>query len=124
MSLPGRRNEQPLGDSSTRAERIAPKPPSRCRTPSSDSIPDGTQGLSREPSLTRAAPASNQVPGGSAKPVPSSQTQRSACSLPQLWPIIPGQPATSIDSPAISRLPSNLASGTGATNLVRGSGAA
>ena len=70
-----------------------PSPPRRWRTPSSASIPDGTQGLTRRPSLTLAAPASNQVPGESAKPVPSSQTQRSACSVPQLWPIIPGQPA-------------------------------
>ena len=47
------------GDSSIRAERIAPSPPRRWLAPSNVSIPDGTQGLTREPSLTRAAPASN-----------------------------------------------------------------
>ncbi len=124
MFLPGRANEQPSGDSSIEAERIAPRPPRRWRTPSSASIPDGTQGLTRRPSLTLAAPASNQVPGALAKPVPSSQTQRSACSVPQLWPIIPGQPEISSERPATSSVPSNSAFGTGATNLVRGSGAA
>ena len=43
---------------STEAERILPKPPSRCASPSRTSIPEGTQGLVQGPSLIRAAPAS------------------------------------------------------------------
>ena len=58
MSLPGRTNAQALGDSSIEAARIWPKPPSRCASPSSDSIPEGTQGVVQGPTLIRAAPAS------------------------------------------------------------------
>ena len=58
MSLPGRANSQAVGSGSIEAERIWPKPPSRCASPSSTSIPEGSQGVVQGPTLTRAAPAS------------------------------------------------------------------
>src|SRR5204863_1286961 len=47
----------------------------------------------------------------------------SACSLPQLWPTIPGQPSTDTTRSSITRLPVKLAMGCTLTGFVRGSGA-
>ena len=56
--------------------------------------------------------------------VPCSQIQRSACSAPQLWPTIPGQPSSS--SAVVARraiVPSHVRGGRGLSSFVRGSGA-
>ena len=67
---------------------------------------------------------SSQAVGSCSKPSPLSQIQRSACSVPQLWPTIPGQAFSSIGSrPARLILPSKLAIGAGLVSFVRGTGA-
>jgi hypothetical protein len=56
--------------------------------------------------------------------MPCSQIQVAACSAPQLWPAIPGQPSTGTGAPPpTARLPSKTALGNGLSSLVRGSGA-
>ena len=78
--------------------------------------------VGRRPSAARST-TSSHAPGASAKPTACSQTQRSACSEPQLWPTMPRQPATSVRCPSASIQPVNTASGCGLSSFVRGSGA-
>jgi hypothetical protein len=86
-------------------------------------MPLATHGVTQRPARTRPSTTSSQAPGTSAKPTACSQTQRSACSAPQLWPVIPRHPATSVRRPPASTQPLNTASGRGLSSLVRGSGA-
>ena len=48
---------------------------------------------------TRATASSSQASGSSSKPAACSQTQRSACSRPQLWPTVARQPTTTDYTP-------------------------
>ena len=98
------------------------KPPSRCSAPSTRSSAFPTHGVVSGPTLIFPSAASKQ-PSPSRNSFAWIQVQRSACSRPQLWPIIPGQASTSIASPSTVTEPEKRASGYGDRNLVFGSGA-
>ncbi len=97
MPRPDRANSQRSGASLTRSLR--PGPPSACLTPPSEIAPLPTHGVVSRPSFTRASAASSQSPLAAR---PCSQIQRSACWVPQLWPITPRQPSTAT-SAAVDR---------------------
>ena len=70
----------------------------------------------------RARTASTHPLPSAPSPQPRSQTQRAACSVPQLCPTMPVQPERSTSLPSTARLPRASRSGTGEVALVRGSG--
>ncbi len=84
--------------------------------------PLAIQGLSAPPTRMRAIASSIQASDSSSKPAACSQTQRSACSTPQLWPTVARQPTTSTSAPSSTRRPLAIPSGTGASSFVRGTG--
>ena len=119
----GQRERRAVGPLGTSVRRMAPSPPSRWRTPSSDRTPLATQGVVHGPTLIRPSAASSQASSRPSKPAPCSQIQRSACWAPQLCPTIPRQPVMSTTRPPARTSPSKRASGYGLSSFVRGSGA-
>ncbi len=98
-------------------------PPSRRRSPPACSAPLAIHGVSTGPILTRPTERSSHASGSSSNATPCSQIQRSACSAPQLWPTIPGQPS-SVDRRAADRHRAvEDGAGSGLSSFVRGSGA-
>src|SRR5262249_38407120 len=116
-------NSHAVGESSIFVLRILSKPPSRWRAPSRIRKPFPTHGVVIPPTLILPAARSKRAPGWPAKSPPWIHVQRSACSPPQLCPIIPGHFSSAISrSPTLSG-PLNSASAYGLRNLVFGSGA-
>ena len=66
------------------------------------SAPFATQGVVAGPIRTRPTATSSHASGAPSKPIPCSQSQRSACCEPQLCPIIPGQRSSSSRRPSAS----------------------
>ena len=101
------RRRPPLAGSAQRAARRALGDPRAARGQAADAmaapvereraVGDPRASSARRPAAVRARRRARR-PGVPAKPIPCSQIQRSACSEPQLWPTIPGQPRSSIGS--------------------------
>ncbi len=92
----------------------------RWRRPASESAPLATHGRrAGPPTLTRPSATSSHASGSSAKPIPCSQIQRSACSRA---PVVtdhaaPAREARSRRAGRSSRTPSKLAAGAGLVEL-------
>src|ERR1017187_5445903 len=71
-----------------------PSPPSGIRSLSRLRVPIAVQGVRTPPILILASTSSSQVSGAAPKPEACSHTQESACSDPQLWPMVPRHPDT------------------------------
>ena len=76
-----------------------------------------------KPNLIRPIAASSQASSAPSKPVPWSHIQRSACWVPQLWPIMPRHPCKATSRSPARTVPSKRAPGYGVSSLVRGTGA-